>query len=206
MIIERLVGRLYKTNCYVVIIDNKALIIDPCVKIEEIERVLNGAKVVGLLLTHGHIDHFYHIDEVKKYYGLKIHANKLAKEKLDDPNKNQSVLSNNPIKYVYPHEDYVYVTEKGFEIDGIKIGLIETPGHTDCSICFKIDNVMFTGDTLFAGYIGRTDLYSASSYSMQKSLEKLKKLKDDFILYPGHDQPTTLSHEKATNKYLLRIK
>lgn len=202
MIIERLVGRLYRPNCYVVKIGDKALIIDPSVRYTEIEKVLNGEKVVGILLTHGHIDHFYYIEEVKEHFGVKVYAHELVKEKLEDPKKNQSVLSNNPITVIIPDNDYVFVDEVGFSIEGIDIKVIETPGHTDCSICFIIDNVMFSGDTLFKGTVGRTDLYSASPRSMRLSLEKLKALKEDYIIYPGHDQPTTLNHEKETNRYL----
>ena len=97
-----------------------------------------------------------------------------------------------------------YVNEgDSVNLGDLKLKFIHTPGHTKGGMCIKVGNHMFTGDTLFAGSMGRTDLYSGDNKQMQKSLSRLKNYEDDIIVYPGHGPNTTMGIEKATNPYMV---
>ena len=88
---------------------------------------------------------------------------------------------------------------------GLRIKVIETPGHTNGSVCYLVDNALFTGDTLFYESIGRTDFATGNSFQMQKSLKKLFSLEGDYKVYPGHADFTTLAHERKFNPYYKNV-
>ena len=158
-------------NCYVLEIDNKVLVIDPGDEYDKIKPYLKDKKVLGIILTHRHFDHIGSIDDIVRDYNVKVYDN------------------NN-------------LEEKEYKIDKFTFNIIKTPGHTMDSICiyFKKDKIMFTGDFIFKGSIGRCDL-GGDIDLMNKSIDKIKKYNDDIIIYPGHGGSSSLGYEKEYNMY-----
>jgi len=160
-----------QTNCYFLIKKNKVLLIDPADEFEKIKRKLEGLDLVGVIVTHHHFDHIGALDEVLKNY----HGNLYDFNNLKEENNN---------------------------IGDFEFEVIYTPGHTDDSITifFPKEKVMFVGDFIFKNSIGRTDLPSGNYKEMLESISKIKEY-PDVIIYPGHDEKTTLEYEKKYNEF-----
>ena len=195
------------TNCYIIINEetNECLIVDPGSSPERIKAAVDELKLtpVAILLTHGHFDHAGAADEVSKLFDIKIYAHEDEKETLENPENN---LSGNfmfePVKY---HAD-VYLKD-GQEVDlaGLHFRVIFTPGHTvgGCCYYFSYQSVLFSGDTLFYGAIGRTDFPGGSMSTLVNCVrDKLMVLPEDTVVYPGHDEATSIEEERIHNPYI----
>jgi glyoxylase-like metal-dependent hydrolase (beta-lactamase superfamily II) len=160
-------------NCYILEINNKVLVIDPGDEYDKIKPYLINRKVVGICITHGHFDHIGAIKDIVKDYKTKVY-------------------------------DYSSLEEKEYDIEGFVFDVIRTPGHSEDMVTyyFRKDSIMFTGDFLFRGTIGRCDLEGGSIVEMKKSLEKIKDYSDVIKIYPGHGDDSTLGYEKKYNPYL----
>ena len=186
------------TNCYLLMEeDEKVLaIIDPGDEAKKIQQVVfeTGCKVKYILLTHGHYDHTTAVPELCKAYPdaeIYIHA--------ADANGAGSQL--------YPLAGQVqglknYTEGDQLELGGHIINVIHTPGHSPGSVVLHCEDVLFTGDTLFAGSCGRTDLPGGSYKQIMASLKRLGELEGNFHVCPGHDRPSTLEQERQTNFFL----
>lgn len=192
------VGNL-RANCYTLYDadENISAIVDPGGESSKLEEVIKKiGKVKYIFLTHGHFDH---ISEAKKYKdmtGARIVIGKNEEKFLSDNTLN---LSNKYSKTsITPFAADVLVDD-GDEIEfgKSKIKVMFTPGHTSGSVCYLLDDMMFSGDTLFRGEIGRTDLKSGNLELMKVSIKKLYELNREYIVYPGHGLFTLLSKEKA---------
>ena len=176
-----------QTNCYIVTIDGKDLIIDPGTNATEwvIKQTNNP---VAILNTHGHFDHVWSNAELKRKLNIPIYVPKADAFMLRDDPLGQGTPSSEP--------DYLIEGDTTLDIEGIKVTYRHFPGHTPgCSI-IEIEDVWFSGDFLFQQSIGRWDFPSSSGEDMAKSLEKAMKIKEDFTLYPGHGLSTTLKAEQ----------
>ena len=191
----------YQTNTYIVHGDQKAcVIIDPGF---EPQTILNKVASLNLtvdavLLTHGHFDHVGGVEQILRATGCQLW---ISKRDCSDP-------SDPMIRYFYPLTD-CDIANVSFCADGEKIhagGLtfmvMSTPGHTQGSVCYLCDDALFSGDTLFAGSCGRTDLPGGDWNTIQKSLGRLAALDGDFTVYPGHGGASTLSRERQFNPYM----
>lgn len=196
MIIERIIIGDVFTNCYIVGCEEEKIcgIIDPGDNGEKIEEKIKklNFKPIMIINTHGHFDHI----GANHFFNLPVYIHKYDFEFLKNPEKNLSSLF--AIPYICKN-NRVFILEEG---DIIKIGklnlkVIHTPGHTPGSICLKIDNILFTGDTLFADGIGRTDFPEGDEERLIKSIkEKILILPDETIIYPGHGEITKLKNIK----------
>lgn len=153
----------------------------------------------GILLTHGHFDHIGGVSALVEKYNVPVYAMEDEIELLGDENLNLSCRMREGfvVKGVSPLKDNQVLSIAGFEIK-----VIATPGHTSGGACFYIEDegVIFTGDTLFAECIGRTDLPTGHTSTLVRSIrEKLLILPDDVIVYPGHGSATSIEHEKLYN-------
>lgn len=192
------------TNCYLIYdegskeavivdpADNDAFIVDKCRQL--------GLQPKAVLLTHGHFDHIMAADAVRREYGCPIYASREEEKLLLDPGMNASVSMGG--QQVSLHADCWVQDGDVLELIGREWQVIATPGHTAGSVCFYLasEEVLVSGDTLFAGSFGRTDLPTGSMSDIVRSIaEKLLVLPEETMVYPGHGDPTTISYEKSYN-------
>lgn len=189
-------------NCYIVAdkATNNAFLIDPGGEPDRIKKVLknNNLNLKFIINTHGHGDHILG----NGYFGVPIYVHRLEKDFLTDPNKNLSGIFGFFLKT--PKADKLLEDGEKIVLDNLKLEIIHTPGHTPGGISIKLDGVVFTGDTLFAGGIGRTDFEAGDEEALFRSIrEKLFSLNDDIVIYPGHGPESTIGKEKRTNPFLI---
>lgn len=188
--VKKIINSYFLENTYIVIFNNKTLIIDPGNDIDKIIQEIDNLDYI--LLTHGHMDHFASVKELQKRYNCEIFC---SYKDLDFINGNIII---DPYfskeKYNFIFKDY-----NDFNIEGIRI--INTPGHSKGSVCiyFKDDNVLFSGDTLFKDGFGRYDFHGGNLKELKMSINKLFTLNNKTIVYPGHGEKTTINNEKISN-------
>ncbi len=207
MVIERFCGNIFAANTYVVF-DNETLngvVIDPSFSPSNYIRYIdeNRISVNYVLLTHGHIDHIYGLKELKNKYGLQVCISEKDAEMLIDPKLNLGPEFG--VSGEYGRADILLSDGDAISVPNMEFEVIETPGHTSGSVCFRCGNCLFTGDTLFNLSIGRTDLPGGSFNDMERSLAKLKKISSDLEVYPGHESSTSLSYEIDNNPFLINL-
>lgn len=192
------------TNCYVIRREGgkEAVIIDPA---DNGAYLLNlcrelGVEPVAVLLTHGHFDHILAAEDIRRAFHCKIYAGMEEENMLQDPSLNLSgTLGTEQTSF---NPDYLLRDGEVMHLLGCDWKVLFTPGHTEGSVCFYLEEeaVLFSGDTLFADSLGRTDLPTGSSAKIIQSIsEVLFALPDDTMVYPGHGEPTTIRHEKQYN-------
>jgi len=193
-------------NCYLLSDAGEAAVIDPGSgdknAIEVLDDLLcrDGLILRSILLTHGHYDHVSGVPALCKARPnaqVYLHPADLA---LSDPRL--FPLSSLMEQAGRPREVKAYGDGDRLRLGGLEIEVLHTPGHTPGSVCLRCGDVLFTGDTLFAGSMGRTDFMGGRGADMAASLKRLGELEGDFRLYPGHGESTTLSAERASNPYL----
>jgi glyoxylase-like metal-dependent hydrolase (beta-lactamase superfamily II) len=192
----------YQANCYLVSESGQYLIIDPGSKPEFlISKLPETSKVLAILLTHGHFDHFAAAEVLAKYYDVDIFVHHEDEELLGDAQKNYSDHRN-----VTCIENVKAFDKPYLQIGSFKINVFHTPGHSPGSVCYLIENHLFTGDLLFKNSIGRTDLYRGSSHDIMNSLRFISSLDGEITVYPGHGPLTSLKAEKAQNPFIVSSK
>lgn len=207
MIIERVVDRFMGENTYILGDENtkKCAVIDPGGSIIDIFNVIKQHEftVEYIILTHGHGDHICRVPEIKEKTNAKIVAHVKEEEVLIDRVKNLSAQLPGPL---VEFDADIYVDEGDIiELGGLKLKIIHTPGHTKGGMSIKVGENIFTGDTLFASGIGRTDFYGGDYKQIMKSLKKLAKYDDNAVIYPGHGPESTIGVEKRVNPYMQQI-
>lgn len=181
----------------------KLFIVDPA---DEAERVMQKVakmegKPVAILLTHGHFDHMMAAEALRQHYKIPVLAYVSERELLTDARLN---LSGSWAKACTLQADQWFSDREKTEIAGFSIEVLHTPGHTQGSCCFYLpeENLLFSGDTLFAGSIGRTDFPTSSGRKMMESLHMLlDTLPDETRVCPGHGEETTIGYEKRYNPF-----
>lgn len=204
-IIKLVVGMLQE-NCYILYGEDKnAFIVDPGgssdLIIETIEK--NKLNLKFILITHGHVDHVGAVARLKEKYNVHVYMSEIDKDFLESPEKMRSSsfgLETTPASVEH-------TVKEGDEIPFGKyfIKVIETPGHTLGSVCYLYNNVLFSGDTLFNGSIGRTDFPESDQEKMQQSLKKLKSLDDKIYVLCGHGPETQIGNEKLNNPFMRNL-
>ncbi len=204
MILQKIVERTMDQNTYVVADKNtkECIVIDPGASFINIMDFTKNKNldIKYVVLTHGHGDHITNTLKIKEATGAQIVAHEEEKEILKDKKKNLS--SSLPSLTVEFDADIYVKDNETLRVGDMKLKFIHTPGHTPGSMCIKIDKDMFTGDTLFAGSIGRTDFYGGDYKKMEKSLRKLKNQDNNIMIYPGHGPNSKLKIEKTTNPFM----
>jgi len=192
------------TNCYIVYQGKESIIVDPGGDADIIISNISSLEleVKYILLTHTHFDHIGALNDLKKAFPeAKLGVHELEKDALYDSSKNLSFGFGLNYKYTGTVE---IEFKDGDEIDfgPFKIKVIHTPGHTVGGVCYYIDNVLFSGDTLFQSSVGRHDLPGGNSVTLISSIRnKLFTLPGSTKVYPGHMSSTSIGWEKQRNPY-----
>ncbi len=195
MIIEKIIVGDFFTNCYIVGCEKEKVcgIIDPGSEGEKIKEIIESKnlKPIMIINTHGHFDHI----GANHFFNLPVYIHKDDLEFLRDPEKNLSSFFSMP--YVYKNDVFTLKENDVIKIGKLKLEVLHTPGHTPGSICLKIENILFTGDTIFAYGIGRTDFPEGDEEKLIKSIkEKIFILNDDIRILPGHGEISELKNIK----------
>ena len=171
MKIKKIITGRLEENCYILIIDNNCLVVDPGDDFYKIKEVIKDYNLLSILITHHHFDHVGALNDLLNYKEVPI---------IDYKTKEENII-----------------------IDKFKFDIIKTPGHTSDSITFYFekDNIMFVGDFVFKGSIGRTDLPTGNDIEMKSSINLIKQYDKDITLYPGHGDETTLDSEIKYNYF-----
>lgn len=189
------------TNCYIVYRGQEAVVIDPA---DNADYIVNQCRELGIvpaaiLLTHGHFDHILAVGDLKKRLHIPVYAGEGEAPLLQDTALN---LSSSFGKNCTVKADRLLQDGETVELLGQPWKVIATPGHTGGSVCYLVEGeqVLFSGDTLFAGSYGRTDMPTGNQREIVQSLkEKLFTLPEEITVYPGHGDPTDIGYEKQHN-------
>ena len=206
--VGRITLGMYMTNCYFVYKEGSSdvVVFDPADSGDYLVDKLseNGFNVGAIMLTHGHADHIMGVKAVKEKTGAPVYAYKAEEILLNSPNLNLSLQIFGRGVTLTP--DVFLEDGEEIELCGIKIKTLFTPGHTEGSCCFYIEEAGFliAGDTLFEESVGRTDYPTGSFKKLVESIkEKLLVLPDDTKVYPGHGNTTTIGNEREYNPFLV---
>ena len=221
MLIAGFPAAAFDTNCYVVApaAGEECVVVDPGVEVvAQLDAVLREHRLrpVAVLLTHGHIDHTFSVTPVCGARGIAAYIHPDDAELLADPMKGISTqtaaMFGGRLDWSEPDDVRPLSDGTPLEIAGLEVTVDHAPGHTRGSVVFRlpydgpaegVPEVAFTGDVLFAGSIGRTDLPGGDGDVMRRSLAtKILPLRDDVVVLPGHGPQTTIGRERATNPFL----
>ncbi|MGV3562201.1 MAG: MBL fold metallo-hydrolase [Nocardioides sp.] len=216
------------TNCYVVATGpgQECVVVDPgkdaAAGVAEVVRE-HRLKPVSVLVTHGHVDHMWCVAPVAGSYDATAWIHPADRHLLSDPMAGMSrettqMLLGGSYEWAEPDDVRELADLQELELAGVRFTVDHTPGHTEGSVTFRtpylpggqpsgeVSEVMFSGDLLFAGSIGRTDLPGGDHPTMLRSLAtKVLPLADDVVVLPGHGEQTSIGRERATNPYLLDL-
>jgi hydroxyacylglutathione hydrolase len=208
---------MYATNCWILAAEkgSECIIVDPGMPdiSSEIEMIIEeeGVKPVAVLLTHGHLDHTFSVIPLADGYGIPAYIHSEDRRALLHPevvHGEEFIAALSGAVWSEPSEVRELKNNQKFEAVGLNITAIHAPGHTAGSLMFTVnDEILISGDVLFAGSIGRTDLPSGSKEAMQRTLmTKILPLGDHLRVLPGHGPDTTIEYERRTNPYLKQLR
>jgi glyoxylase-like metal-dependent hydrolase (beta-lactamase superfamily II) len=202
--IKKIISGSLDVNCYLVYDSQtkKALIADPGqdggLVISEIEK--ENLLPEMLINTHGHFDHILSDEQIRKKFQIPLAVHKADVKMLSNPLQNGSYsFFGEGVSVKDP--EIIFSDEQTVKLSFTEFKVIHTPGHTEGGICLLFDGFILTGDTLFAGTIGRTDFPNSDHKKMLDSLEKLKQLAPATVVYPGHGSITTIANELRHNPF-----
>lgn len=195
----------YQANCYIVSKGNEALVIDPGAEADKIMAAIGDKKVKLIVLTHSHFDHIGACQEVAFKTGAPIacgtfDAKRATSARTLADEKGISVKAAQDL--IVDHIDKELIERDKLIVGTMQFEVYETPGHTAGGISLYGEGVVFTGDTLFKGSMGRTDFPTGDEHAILRSLYILGHLPEDTVVYPGHGPKSTIGTEKKTNQFM----
>lgn len=222
MLVRGFPAQAFGTNCYVVAAapGEQCVVVDPGIGVEsQLEELLSEHHLqpVAVLLTHGHLDHTFSVAPVCGARGIAAYIHPADRDQLADPlaylSDGSSQLFGGRLEWSEPDDIRLLDPALPLEIAGLRIGVDLAPGHTPGSVVFRLPGeeadgeagapVLLSGDLLFAGSIGRTDLRGGSWPDMQRSLVSVVlPMADETVVLPGHGPATTIGRERADNPFL----
>ena len=200
MLVKQDLFRPLDNNCYLIPDEkpNCAALVDCSEWNDRMERLIGDAQLVYILLTHGHFDHIGGVAEVQKRTGAKVVISREDAPMLSSPMASLAAFSGfRTQQSVQP--DILVSDGDTLTVGSLTVQILATPGHTKGSVCYLVGDCLFTGDTLFCESCGRTDFPGGSMTEMRQSLRRLAALEGDYKVYAGHDENSTLAHERQYN-------
>lgn len=210
MVIDTIILGDFQTNCFCVRQDEEAtdcLIIDPGMEAEVLVQKLNkkGYTPVEILLTHGHADHIGGVETLRQHWPeLRVAIHKADADMLTNPAENLSLMAGVMVQ-ARPAEILLNSEDSYYEAAGLRFKVLHTPGHTPGGICLYAsdEQILFAGDTLFAGSVGRSDFPGGNHRTLIEMIrQKLLILPEQTTVYTGHGPATTIGDEKESNPFL----
>ncbi|WP_298704241.1 MBL fold metallo-hydrolase [uncultured Veillonella sp.] len=195
-ILKRPLG-LYRTNCYVLKEEGKALVIDPGFHPKRVIEMIGSAQLLAILLTHGHCDHICAVDGVKEVFDVPIYMHEgdrallYTKRRMPSAYKN---LCNSP---------FIPIEEGHMEWGPFSIDVFEMPGHSKGSVMYQWGSHLFTGDTVLKNSVGASVNFNGSQKELEESLNRFKTWDPKLIIHPGHAEDSTIGAELANNPFLI---
>lgn len=201
--IKRIITGDFRTNTYLIQKDHECILIDPGLDFKDTaKKIKSEFDVKAILITHGHMDH---IDGIQ-YFDVPVYFPKKDKDFLVDDTLSLYRLFGGISPFKNKNLSLILVDDgMQFDLLGETFFVLSTPGHTIGSVCYKMKEQLWSGDTLFHMSAGRTDFPTGNQSSLNKSLQKLMKLNDSIIVYPGHEEATTIGEERRKNPFLMKI-
>lgn len=183
----------WESNSYLLVHDGEALLIDAGAECGKVSDALSkeNASLVGIALTHGHFDHILSIDTLRDMYHVPVYLHEDDADLPADGTKNAYRIFFGVSKEWQP-ADVLLKDGDSIPLGDKSLNVISTPGHTRGSVCYLVDDILFSGDTVFSRGVGRTDLYGSDFSSLKGSLEKIFALPKNLTVYPGHGISETL--------------
>jgi len=216
MLVDSFAAPMYATNCWIIApqAGSECVVIDP--GMPDVSATLNdllakhSLKPVAIIATHGHLDHTFSIQPIADGYQIPAYIHSLDRVALAHPEKihgPEFVATLSSMEFAEPADVRELRNGEIVELVGMKFKALHAPGHTAGSLMFEInDELLVSGDVLFAGSIGRTDLPSGSAKDMEQTLrKKILPLGDHLRVLPGHGEETTIAAEKRSNPYLTKL-
>lgn len=205
MKVKKLIVGPLEANCYILWDEEskEAVVIDPGGEGERILKAIrrNSLKVIYIVDTHAHIDHIEANDFIREKTNAPLLIHSADVSLLEDLELNLSTMMGNSKAFLPPTS--VLKNKDKIKVGKFYLQILHTPGHTPGSICLYVDNKLFTGDTLFAGGIGRIDLPGGDMEQLQESIQKkILELPPEVVVYPGHGPDTTIGQERQSNPFL----
>ncbi len=197
MEIKTIVTEKMDQNCYLIKKGVKGILIDPGIDTLKILKETEGIEIKYILLTHCHFDHSFSVNDLRG--GKMVVASKECGSNI----LSQKIALSTAVSLVTAPIDIIMEDGEEKDFDGINVKCIKTPGHTSGSVCYMIENNLFSGDTLFRRSVGRCDLPTGNYDELEKSIkDKIYKLDENVIVFPGHGEKTTIGFEKKYNAYV----
>lgn len=189
-------------NSYLIVDENTncSALVDCAVFDADVKNMIGDTDLKYILLTHGHFDHIGGVKAIADEYGAGVVISEKDAPMLNSSKLSLAVFCSAPHNNV--NADILVKDGNVIELGKLNIRVIETPGHTVGSVCYAVENALFTGDTLFKLSCGRCDFPGGSSADMTASLKKLSSLEGNYNVYPGHDGLTDLDFERKNNPYM----
>lgn len=184
-------------NTVILTKENKAIIFDPAKDISDIKQSVLGKKVVAIVLTHAHWDHVYSLRECLKEFKCPVYMHKNSPKLFNDSNLNGAYTHTLDYKFEFPNhvETHLLSDNHGWlKIDDFEMEYYYTPGHSDDSVVYLIENNIVAGDTIRKNKLARTDLPTSNFADLEKSNSFIKTLSPNLIVYNGHDNPDFLKN------------
>ena len=194
------------TNSYIVASgEGSAALIDAPADADYIlgEIMLRGLKLKKILLTHGHFDHVGAVADLAEQTGCEVYIHALDEDKLSG-GESGSLANYFRVRGVKPYKGAVTIDDDDIiKLDELEFDVVHTPGHTSGSVCYILGDVMFSGDTVFARSVGRTDMPDGSYEKLMNSISVIKELGGNLRILPGHMCETSLDSERKHNPYFI---
>lgn len=192
-------------NCYLIVDEdtNKSALVDCSEDSQKMYDLIGDTDLEYILLTHGHFDHIIGVKGIKQKYNAKVVISAPDEPMLSSGKLSLASFMDAPQNNV---ECDITVSDNDIiKLASLEIKVLSTPGHTKGSVCYLVEDALFSGDTLFKMSCGRTDFPSGSVQEMMNSLKKLKNLDGNYTVYTGHDEITDLDFERKNNPYMSKL-